>query len=299
MHLSVLERLTNKPCRVVARSDRRDSATWRPPACSQCRRLTGSMSAQGSRPSRRSRVATRGRIALASAILAASAALALVLGGPAGGAATSKPPTRPNVVVIMSDDQTVEALRYQKHALNEIGQHGATFDNSFVNYSLCCPSRSTFLTGLYAHNHHVLGNAPPKGGFARFERIDSNNDLPLWLQGSGYYTGEVGKYLNGYGNVDPTVVPPGWNEWYGLAGPNTYYNYQLNENGTVVGYGEQPSDYLDNVITGKAVDFIHRNAAGPAPFFLYVAYHAPHGGGPHPSGSRCTNGPPEPPPGHF
>jgi arylsulfatase A-like enzyme len=183
--------------------------------------------------------------------------------------------------------------------LNEIGAHGATFDNSFVNYSLCCPSRSTFLTGLYAHNHHVLGNAPPRGGFVRFERVDANNDLPLWLQASGYYTGEVGKYLNGTGNTSPTEVPPGWNEWYGVAGPVNFYNYALNENGTLVDYGEQPSDYVDDVITGKAVDFIHRNADQTSPFFLYVAYKAPHGGPPHPSGQRCANGPPEPPPRHF
>src|SRR5436190_10898043 len=259
------------------------------------------MSAQGSRPSPRSRVATRGRIAVAAAILVATAALALAFGGAAGGAgaAPTKPPARPNIVVIMSDDQTVDSLAYQKHVLNEIGKRGATFDSSFVNYSLCCPSRSTFLTGLYAHNHHVLGNAPPKGGFARFERLDSNNDLPLWLQGSGYYTGEVGKYLNGTGNVNPTEVPPGWNEWYGVAGAVNFYNYALNENGTLVDYGEQPSDYIDDVITNKAVDFIHRNASATSPFFLYVAYKAPHGGPPHPSGSRCANGPPEPPPRHF
>jgi N-acetylglucosamine-6-sulfatase len=261
------------------------------------------MRAQGSRPQGRSRAAARGRIAVAAAAMAASAALALALGSTSGADAAKprKPtkPARPNIVVIMSDDQTVQSTQYQKHVMNEIAAHGATFDNSFVNYSLCCPSRSTFLTGLYAHNHHVLGNAPPRGGFVRFERVDANNDLPLWLQASGYYTGEVGKYLNGTGNTNPTEVPPGWNEWYGIAGPVNFYNYALNENGTLVNYGEQPSDYVDDVITGKAVDFIHRNADQTSPFFLYVAYKAPHGGPPHPSGQRCANGPPEPPPRHF
>jgi arylsulfatase A-like enzyme len=255
------------------------------------------MGSQGSRPFSRSRASVRGRLAVAATALAAVAALALVAGGSASAAPENL--TRPNVVVIMSDDQTVDSLQYQKHVLNEIGKHGATFDNSFVNYSLCCPSRSTFLTGLYAHNHHVVGNAPPRGGFVRFERIDADNDLPLWMQATGYYTGEVGKYLNGTGNVNPTEVPPGWNEWDGVAGPVNFYNYTLNENGTIVNYGEQPSDYLDDVITGKAVDFIHRNATGPSPFFLYVAYKAPHGGPPHPSGQRCANGAPEPPPRHF
>jgi arylsulfatase A-like enzyme len=257
------------------------------------------MKLQGSRPARRPRGARRRRIALASAALGASAALALATGGAAGGAAAKKPPTRPDIVVIMSDDQTVDSVRYQSHVLNEIGKHGATFANSFVNYSLCCPSRSTFLTGLYAHNHHVLGNAPPRGGFDRFERIDANNDLPLWLQASGYYTGEVGKYLNGYGNNAPTLVPPGWNEWSAVSGPVNYYDYQLNENGTLATFAEEPSDYVDTVITKNAVDFIHRNANGPSPIFLYVAYKAPHGGGPHPGGPRCGSGAPEPPPRHY
>ena len=79
-----------------------------------------------------------------------------------------------------------------------IADQGTTFDNSFVNYSLCCPSRATFLTGQYVHNHGVLGNAPPNGGFARFQALHGNNNLAVWLQEAGYYTAMIGKYLNGY-----------------------------------------------------------------------------------------------------
>jgi N-acetylglucosamine-6-sulfatase len=239
----------------------------------------------------------RRRIGAAAVALALSCAAAFAVGANVDAAPVA--PARPNVVVVMSDDQTVQALQFQKHVLGEIGAHGATFANNFVNYSLCCPSRSTFLTGLYAHNHHVLGNAPPLGGFDRFERLDSANDLPLWLQRAGYYTGEVGKYLNGYGLKDPTLVPPGWNEWNGIAGGVDYYNYKLNENGTLVNFGTQPTDYVDDVITGRAVDFIDRVAPGTSPFFLYTAYKAPHGGGPAVGGPRCAGGPPQPPPRHF
>lgn len=245
------------------------------------------------------RARSRTRIVLAPLALAAIAVAGLVLGGASAAGQKPKPSPRPNVVVIMSDDQTVDSVQYEKHVLNEIGAKGATFANNFVNFSLCCPSRSTFLTGLYAHNHHVMGNAPPKGGFVRFERLDSNNDLPLWLQASGYHTGEVGKYLNGYGSTGDTVIPPGWNEWYGEPDPVNYYNYTLNENGQLVEFGEQPSDYVDDVISDKSVDFIDRNAGRRAPFFLYVAYKAPHGGPPHPSGDRCASGPPEPAPRDF
>ena len=149
-------------------------------------------------------------------VVAALAGLAAGAGGGAAGAAPAAPPP-PNVVVVMADDESMNQLGSMPQVLSRIGERGATFTNNFVNFSLCCPSRSTFLTGLYAHNHQVMGNKPPLGGFDRFEQLDSSNDLPLWLQAAGYHTGQVGKYLNGYGVNDPTLVPPGWDE---LATPS-------------------------------------------------------------------------------
>src|SRR3712207_5989052 len=60
---------------------------------------------------------------------------------------------RPNVVVIMTDDQTVESMRVMPRTLASIGSAGVMFENSIVTYALCCPSRATFLTGQYSHNH--------------------------------------------------------------------------------------------------------------------------------------------------
>ncbi|MEK6328726.1 MAG: sulfatase [Actinomycetota bacterium] len=208
----------------------------------------------------------------------------------ATGAQTSSPtvdlalaaPGRPNVVVIETDDQTVESMRVMDNVNSLIGGQGVTFENSFVNYSLCCPSRATFLTGQYMHNHGVLGNAPPNGGFGRFQALHGNNNLAVWLQDSGYYTGMIGKYLNGYSN-NPRV-PPGWSEWRAAA-PDTQevYNYTLNENGTLVHYGQNPADFKQDVLTGKAVGFVNRRAPLPRPFFLWLTYTAPHGGGPNPN----------------
>ncbi len=234
------------------------------------------------------------RAATVAALAGVAAALA---GGSAGAAPAATQP--PNVVVIMSDDETVQAAKFQEHVQSEIAARGATFTNSFVNFPLCCPSRATLLTGLYATNHHVEDNGPPLGGFARFERLDAGNTLPIWLQRSGYYTGEIGKFLNRYGFADPTLVPPGWDEWSAISGGVDYYDYQLNDNGTLVSYGEGPTNYVDDVITDRAQEFIQRVGPGSAPFFLYVAYKAPHKGGPHPTGSRCAGGAPEPPRRHF
>jgi N-acetylglucosamine-6-sulfatase len=233
---------------------------------------------------------------IAGAIALGCGGLAALSGGSSGAAAHT--PSAPNIVVVMTDDETVEQMRVMSQTQALIADQGVTFANEFDNFSLCCPSRSTFLTGLYAHNHKVLSNAPPLGGFDRFERRDSSNDLPLWLQAAGYTTGEVGKYLNHYGVKDPTLVPPGWTEWDALSGLIGYYDYKLNENGTLVSYGEDPADYVDDVITSKAVDFIDRRAPETAPFFLYVAYRSPHGGGPYLEGDRCDTGP-EPAPRHY
>ncbi|TMK73523.1 MAG: sulfatase [Actinobacteria bacterium] len=190
--------------------------------------------------------------------------------------------TRPNLLVIESDDQTVKSMRVMAKVNSLIGAHGATFKNNFVNFSLCCPSRSTFLTGQYAHNHRVVSNKPPNGGFDPFEALHGTNNLAVWLHDAGYYTGMIGKYLNGYTNQPP--VPPGWSEWHAAApAAQQVYNYPLNNNGTVVHYGTAPTAFKQDVLTRKAVDFVDRRAPQAKPFFLWLTYTAPHIGGPYPN----------------
>ena len=153
-------------------------------------------------------------LALAALVLTGLLAIAYAshVGTPDHAAAAAP---RPNVVVIETDDQNVESMRVMENVNSLIGARGATFQNSFVNYALCCPSRATFLTGQYAHNHDVLANVPPDGGFARFRALHLDNNLAVWLQDAGYHTTMVGKYLNGYANSPR--VPPGWSEWYAAA----------------------------------------------------------------------------------
>src|SRR6266545_293406 len=162
---------------------------------------------------------------------------------------------QPNVVVIMVDDMNVSALAYMPQVRSLIGTAGTTFTTSVVSYSLCCPSRTTFLTGQYAHNHGVLDNAPPDGGYAKLRGAET---LPVWLRRAGYATGHVGKFLNGYGTQAPTEIPPGWTEWYGSVDPTTYrmWGYTLNENGMLRTYGtstvEDPALYQTDVYATHA-----------------------------------------------
>jgi N-acetylglucosamine-6-sulfatase len=196
---------------------------------------------------------------------------------------------RPNIVLIMDDDQSVNLQQFLTKTNAAIAAKGVTFDNSFVNYSLCCPSRSTMLTGQYAHNHGVRGNQLPSGGYSKLAPT-LGNTLPVWLQHAGYYTAHIGKFLNGYGATSPdSQEPPGWNEWYGsldnpdafTGGTYTAYGYTLNENGQIVHYGTtpdavDPATYQTDVYSQKAADFIRRRAPSNKPFYLSVAPRDPH-----------------------
>jgi N-acetylglucosamine-6-sulfatase len=217
---------------------------------------------------------------LASAICVAAAWSA------ADAEASPKSAGRPNVVVVETDDQTVEQLRVMQNVEARIADEGATFANSFVNLSRCCPSRATLLTGEYAHNHGVLDNSGPQGGFHTFQRLHGSNNLAVWLQRAGYYTGLIGKYLNGY---NEQVVPRGWNAWDATVGGNAY-DYDMNQNGTIVHYGTAAEDYREDVLTGKAVDFVDRRAPKSQPFFLWLTYSAPHIAGPDPNPQPPTSG---------
>ena len=184
---------------------------------------------------------------------------------------------RPNIVVLMTDDQTLDSMSVMSKTRELIGERGTTFTRSFANYALCCPSRSTLYTGQYAHNHGVLSNRLPSGGYTR---LDTSNWLPLWLQAAGYRTMHVGKFLNGYGrDTPPTEVPPGFDDWNGTVDPSTYrfYGYTVNENGALRTY---PGAYSTDFLTARANELIAAAAPATRPFFISVAFLAPHSGQP-------------------
>jgi N-acetylglucosamine-6-sulfatase len=187
---------------------------------------------------------------------------------------------RPNILMIMTDDQTVESMRAMPYVQQLIADRGTTFDNSFVNFSLCCPSRATAFTGQYSQNNNVQGLAPPLGGYPL---LNTSNYLPLWLQQAGYRTIHLGKFLNGYGsqNPDQTEVPPGWDVWQGSIDPTTYdySRFTLNQDGTLVSY-EDPGMYQTDFYTRRATRLIRDHAGSSRPFFFSLAYLAPHHGNP-------------------
>ena len=144
-----------------------------------------------------------GVTALALAVVACAGA---ALATPAASARTSE---RPNIVVVLTDDQRWDTLSAMPAVEQKLVAHGVTFRNSFVVNSNCCPSRTSLLTGQYSHSTGVYKNLPPHGGFPSFR---DSRTIATVLHGAGYTTALVGKYLNRYGvgTHDAHYVPPGW-----------------------------------------------------------------------------------------
>ncbi len=190
-----------------------------------------------------------------------------------------EPPTRPNIILVITDDQETGSVAFMPRVTQELVAQGVTFDNFFVTTPLCCPSRATFLTGKYAHNHGVLSNTLAEhGGFEQFYN-DGNESrtIAIWLQGAGYRTALIGKYLNQYpGSLSPSYIPPGWTDWRVALYGEKYYNFDLNENGLTVRYGFAPEDYEADVIRHHALDFIAESHRADQPFFLMLTPEAPH-----------------------
>ena len=180
--------------------------------------------------------------------------------------------TLPNIVVILTDDERWDSLWALRSVQQDLVQHGVTFNNAMVVNSMCCPSRATILTGNYSHTTGVYGNGGKYGGFKSF---DDSSTVAVWLRNAGYQTALLGKYLNRY---DEIYTPPGWDEWDAFEnaqGGGAFYNYHLNQDGTLVWYGSDGTDYSTDVLAGKADAWI-RGANPDAPLFLDLALYAGH-----------------------
>jgi len=221
------------------------------------------------RPVRRTR---RGIIiALAFAAVAASVTAPSTAAPPAQAAvASTLAGTRPNIVLLLLDDQTIEASQRMPYLQQGIanGEY-INFANAEVNNSICCPSRGTILTGQVDTRTGVLTNALG-------QELNSSTTAVTALHQAGYRTGIVGKYLNDY--TDAWGRPDGWDDFQSLVGRNVYaqYDYQISNNGVIESYGRGADNYAVDVLTAKAETFLDQSPADQ-PFFLMVTPTATHG----------------------
>ncbi|XP_013388966.1 N-acetylglucosamine-6-sulfatase-like [Lingula anatina] len=197
--------------------------------------------------------------------------------------ATKKGP--PNIVFILTDDQdtVIGGETPITKTKRLIGDEGIIFRNMFATSPLCCPSRSSILTGNYVHNHGAVNNS-----------VDGNCSSPTWqnqsetrafityLKKQKYTTFFAGKYLNQYGKPEtggPEHIPPGWDWWNGLVGNSKYYNYHLSVNGTVENHRDNyQNDYFTDIINKRAEEFLQLQSPDSGPFFMMLstpACHAP------------------------
>jgi len=184
-----------------------------------------------------------------------------------------------NVVFVLVDDLDWNLFN-QIPRLAALKEQGITFTNQTVTDSLCCPSRVSIMRGQYIHNHKVISNIEETGGgWPTFrDRKQEQDSLPVWLDNAGVTTALFGKYLNDFPSKpsEATYIPPGWDAWgvpISRGDSYTGYNYTMNDNGTLVRYGNKSTDFLNDVITDKATDFIE---TATSPFFLELSTYSPH-----------------------
>ncbi len=209
---------------------------------------------------------------LTAAVLAAVATIAATgTIAPRDVASASDP--RPNILLIMTDDQSYDSLAYMAN-VQALAKDGTEFTDNRANFPLCCPSRTTTMTGQYVHNHGVWGNSGPSGGYPSFAPT-AGNSLPVWLQDAGYKTMMIGKFLNLYNHR--VGVPPGWDRWrvYDKAATDYTDPRLVHEDGEVY----QHDGYSSDVYRDIALDLIDESAGGK-PWFMWLAFNAPHFGSP-------------------
>jgi len=176
-------------------------------------------------------------------------------------------PARPNIIFILTDDLRWDGLSCtgskvaKTPNIDRIAKEGALFKNFFVSIPLCSPSRSSFLTGQYAHRTGVINN----GDHAKL-----SHTLMTWprlLHDGGYESAYMGKWHMGN---DPTPRP-GFDYWVCLPGQGQYENPKLNVNGN---FGPV-NGYVTDILDGHAVKFLKQEHKKP--FVMYLAHKAVHG----------------------
>jgi N-acetylglucosamine-6-sulfatase len=220
---------------------------------------------------------------------------------------------RPNIVLIQTDDQPIQQFQgvwrdlYNRdrqimpNTMNLVRNQGIEFTNYITPFPLCAPSRASLLSGQYAQNHGVIRIGGARGGWDGYRNNRINNEnLPVWLQRSGYRTAHFGKFINHYGGPDaPTesTVPPGWDRWVTDATDNStreFYGYQQNIDGEItprMGFpyydmtgGKDPLGCPDlgldvcNYHTDSMSEQVANEIrSADKPFYFQLDYHTPHG----------------------
>jgi N-acetylglucosamine-6-sulfatase len=167
---------------------------------------------------------------------------------------------RPNFLIILTDDQRYDTMQFMPKTQSLIFDQGVAFPHAYITTPLCCPSRSSILTGMYAHNHGVWINEDELHQKTFFEYMHENS----------YTTGLIGKYLNTW-NAEKK---PEFDFWVSYKfGETRYDNPLLNVNGKWI---RHQGEYITYTLGNYAIKFLEQNAKKNKPFVLLLAVNAPH-----------------------
>ncbi len=188
--------------------------------------------------------------------------------------------TQPNIIFILADDQRIDTFQTMPTVRERIRAKGTEYVG-LIPTSICCPSRTSILTGTFSHTTGVYTNSLDYGGWPTFNASGYEDDtIAVALDNAGYRTGFWGKYLNFWNKAPDGYAPPGWDVFNGFwrdrgQGGGIYYNYELRGTNPPLTFGNTPADYSTNVIKRRAVQFI-KKAQPDQPYFAFINPTAPH-----------------------
>ncbi len=214
-------------------------------------------------------------------------------------------PEHPNIIFILADDMGDGDLHcygnnyIQTPNIDRLAQTGTRFEQAYAGSGISSPSRCTLMTGKNSGKSRIRDNQCPVGGkvgikistdgdttyIHRANLLPQDTTIATVLRTAGYRTCLVNKWhLDGY---DPMAAPNhrGFDEFYGWTistpqsnGPYYYYPYYRFHGDSLIHVNENENDahvrHNTEISTDDALAFIHREKDHP--FFLYLAYDAPH-----------------------
>lgn len=202
----------------------------------------------------------------------------------------------PNVIVIMTDDLGYVDVGFNGSVeiptpnIDRIAQQGVKFTNGYTPYSVCSPSRAGFITGRYQQRFGYERNAQYRPNDPNMGLPQTEKTIPEVIGQVGYTSGVIGKWHLG-AHISNHPLNRGFDFFYGhLGGGHRYFpeeltiedSYSINDE--PLSYrtwimrdhqSEKTDEYLTDEFSNEAVKFVEKNKEGP--FFLYLAYNAPHG----------------------
>lgn len=213
-----------------------------------------------------------------SALLFIAFSYSILSNAAAENRSTDQPESRPNIVLIIADNQSSSLLgaygnqEIETPNIDELAKRGIIFTNAFAASGVCSPTRAAILTGLIPSQtgvHNALPSSPDAISVENWSSIEEFRTLPQTLSSAGYHTAMIGKFhLGSHENAQL-----GFNHWVAMDTGHTksFVDTDVVDNGKHVGVTRHATDYW----TDKAIEYLSTRRSDQ-PFFLMLSYNGPY-----------------------